>query len=213
MDNLNIQTMLRKERLNTGFYVYLMINTKGKKIPLYLLDFLREMYQGSMFVFDVRAIFEQTPNKQYWRDQLGEGHNISDRDTLYQMVCTLNIDELSEKDFEKYCNLYIEDELLPYLVGCGFDLIYNWFSFQISPDYIGIAKEGNHSVIIQSKEMLNSLYVVLKDVFCLDDFKIEEIDGYFDMVGWCRIPNCISTDNIPKLTNLMKSINLKYEIE
>ena len=213
MDNLEIFKMLRKERIHTGFYMYLMVNTKGRKVPMYLLDFLRQMYQESMGVFDVRAIFDAGGSKEYWIEQLGEGHNIKEKDTIYQFVCTLNIEELSEKDFEKFSNLYLEDELLPFLVGCGFDLFYTMFSYQLLPDYEGIAKEGNRSVVIQSKEIPHCLYVILKDVFCLDDFKIEEIDGYFDMLGWYRIENCISDANLPKLTELMKSLNLKYEIE
>lgn len=213
MTNNDILSQLKPERIETGFYASLIINTKGRKLPMYLMDFFRQMFQDSIGLFDVRTIFEQTQNKEYWRQHLDERETIDDKDTLFQVVCTINMDNLTEEEFEKYIDMYVDEDLLPFLIGCDFDLVHTLFVYQPPFRYNKLASRGEHSVIIHSKNLSHSLYGVLKNVFELDDFKIEEADGYFDMIGQYRIDNCITKDNLPKLETLMRSLNLKYDIE
>lgn len=209
----NILDSLKPTRIATGFYASLIVNTKGRKAPVYLLDFFRQLFEDSNGFFEIRGIFEQTKNKEYWKRFLDDGETIEDGDTIIQLVCTINVEGLTEEEFEEYLNLYIEEDLLFYLIGCDFDMISSFIVYEPPVEYTSLAIKGEYSIVIYSKVLTKQLYGVFLRVFGMSDLRIEEAEDNFKLSGKHSIYNCVTKDNLAKLKGFMKLLNLKYDIK
>ena len=200
--------------LQPGYFCSMLLNTKGRGCPRYLIDYLKQISKDSGGVFNLSAIFDQTPNIEHWKEHrdIG-GYVIKNTDTLIQLAFTLNL-ELSEKDFEDYSEGIISNDVLPFITGCNFDFMGMFLIYQTPPQYKNLGKiGGEHSVIIYSKGSGNTIQGVLKEVFSLTDDAIALADTYFNMVGWHRLENCITKQDLPKLEAWMNTLGIKYEVE
>ena len=186
--------------IDSGYYASFMVNTKGKGYPKYIAEFLASLSEETGNLFLIKAVFNQTANMAMWRAQYP---NIKHTDSLLQFVCTLNV-ELSESDFCEYFTTIIKEDLIPFSVGCGFDLFCPMFSYEIPPEYKGIALGGEKSVSIKMDCPTQSISKILGGVFVLTPEqvadKVEELVLNKEII----LSNCLTEPLIPKFLELME---------
>lgn len=207
---MDLKDIFKKtEQINTGYYCSMVINTKGKGLPSYLMEYLGHQVVGTGHTFDIRSIFNQTHNIKLWKESYND---IKDTDTIFQLMCTFNL-EMTEKDFEHYMSMIVSDYLIPFFLGCGFDFYGSFFIYSIPPEFKKLAEEGEHNVVLKSTEVSHSLFAILQEVFGMDKYMIEKVEVYFEMIGEYKVENCLTGKNIEKFKELMQRAGLNYEIE
>lgn len=199
-----------EETVDNGFFVNLLVNTKGKGVPVYVMSFIASQIKETRRVFDVPCIFDLTGSVEEFAKKYD--HINTKRDTILQIVCKVNLD-LSEKDFSTYMGAIVNDTLIPFFVGCNFEVMSWYFQFNLPRNMIGVRWGGGEkSVTFSYNKMPNSLRLIFTDLFGLDEYAVEKIDGYFDMVGQFTLEDCIKGEDIPVMSAFFDKVGIKYEV-
>lgn len=206
-----LKDLLKPKRLSTVMYCVMILNTKGKKMPMYLVHYLSEKVRETNGVLDVRVIYDLTSNIAQWRKVYKE---IVLTDTIFQIMFTLNVEDLDFDEFSKYMGVIVEEDIFPFIFGCNFDIVNTYMHFTIEDKYKNVTTEGGDtSIVIYSDKMLPKIETMLSEVFKLDKFKVDEVASYFDMLGQYKIEKCLSLDKVSDAEEILKKLNVKYIIE
>lgn len=205
-----INLMKHVDVLDTGYGVTILVNTKGKGVPNYLMSFISAQIRETNRVFDIPVLFDITSNNK----ELVKVHpTIKSTDTIIQLLCRINV-ALPEKDFSLYMEEYLSEVMFPFMLGCNFEIL-TWFhTFNMPQDmskttYI----EGTKSIIIKEKAMPNAMRVIFKDMFNMGAMEIDRAEGMFGMVGSFRIDNCLKEDEVEDCIKGFDRIGITIEIE
>jgi len=112
-----------KEEIVNKHYVSVVINTKGKGIPIYLQDFVAESIRSTGCIFSLDKVFNISDTWKTWKAKKS--------DTIFQYVFSMNT-ELDEGDFKTYTSAIIMEEILPFITGCKFDMLGVKYEIKIS---------------------------------------------------------------------------------
>jgi len=214
---MDIEELLKKalnsKTVYTGFYASMLINTHEKTIPSYLRDFINEVIVDSGYMYGVRAFSDQTKHKNFWKKRVDESEAINDRDKLFQIVFSLNIVGLKERDFKEYMDDFMYTRVYPYLIGCDFGLAHIMYGYCPEEKYSKIGSGGSETIIIYENSLTDCLYGILNVVFNCTPKAIQEATFYFKTVGWLKLEKCMDTKNLGLFKELMDEVKIKYELE
>jgi len=196
--------------LDNGYFVSIIVNTKGKGVPIYVLSYIASQIKESNKIFDIPVIYDLTGNLKGF---IAENPSIKNTDTLIQLVCKVNI-EISEKSFSEYMERMVVDTLAPFFIGCGFEIISWYYLFNMPQDMKDVRYlEGTRSIIFKEKKITNAMRLIFNELFEMNEFEIDKARGYFDMIGQFRVGNCIKEEQVEKLENFLHKIDINFEIE
>lgn len=212
MEQKNLASYLNdeKEVLETGYFYSIFINTKGKKFPLYLSDFIRHTRVEYLYGFDYHTIYDLTAHIPKWQKQFPE---LKSTDTIYQLILTLNI-ETSEPEMEKYVEWILTETLIPYLKVIGCEYLDDHYIYLVPDKYkkLGV-KNGAKSVTLHTKDRELGTREVIKQALRMTKEERGYLETCMALNGSCTISNCIDEENLPKLMELLNKSNIKYTIE
>ena len=196
--------------VDNGYSVSLIVNTKGKGVPVYVLSYIATQIKESHKIFDIPVIFDLTGNLDGFISQYP---TIKKTDTLIQVLCKINV-EISEKDFSEYMERMVASNLTPFFLGCGFDVVSWYYQFNIPQDMTEVKYlEGQHSVVFKEKRITNAMKSIFSVMFEMNEYEIERVEGMFDMVGEFRVDNCLKEAQISNFEKFFNRLDINFEIE
>ena len=196
--------------VDNGYSVSLIVNTKGKGVPVYVLSYIATQIKESHKIFDIPVIFDLTGNLDGF---ISEYPSIKKTDTLIQVLCKINV-EISEKDFSDYMERMVASNLTPFFLGCGFDIVCWYYQFNIPQDMTEVKYlEGQHSVVFKEKRITNAMKSIFSVMFEMNEYEIERAEGMFDMVGEFRVDNCLKEAQISNFEKFFNRLDINFEIE
>lgn len=196
--------------VDNGYSVSLIVNTKGKGVPVYVLSYIATQIKESHKIFDIPVIFDLTGNLDGF---ISEYPTIKKTDTLIQVLCKINV-EISEKDFSEYMERMVASNLTPFFLGCDFDVVSWYYQFNIPQDMTEVKYlEGQHSVVFKEKRITNAMKSIFSVMFEMNEYEIERAEGMFDMVGEFRVGNCLKEAQIGNFEKFFNRLDINFEIE
>ena len=207
------KAMMSERTQETIYFSAIMINTKAKVLPKYMLHFFEQLSSDSNGIFDCRKVFVRKDDTEYWIST-GVVDGVSNGDNLYQFDCTLNIPNLNAADFNSYMDQFIVEDIAPFLTGAGFELAGFLTRYETPRNCVNIGDvSGGRTLVLKDAELSNISYAILLDVFRLDESDLPEVDKLMRILGFYRLEGVITKENKERITNLLDLVGVNYIIE
>jgi len=184
---------------NNANYVQVVINNGRKPyLPLSLEQYFKEYTIESNNLVRILTVSKNAKTKQL-------------DDNRYTMVLTI-AEPYLPKQFEELMDLVLVQDILPYLEGNKIITESITYCYSLPEGCYRLACGGDITATIYEKSLSPYLIQLLANVFGLCEDQIESAGDMMEMIGSCKIENCLKTENRETFDYLMNKFGVNYEL-